>query len=335
MSAGNALTGSTPALDADAVVVDGARQAVRRDHGARRRVVRRARRRAVRVHRPRRRRQDDAVPDPRDAARAGRGTARVLGAGRVQGLWTLRPRIGYMPGRFSLYPDLSVEENLRFFASVFGTTVEREHEQIAPIYTQLEPFKDRRAARAVRRHEAEAGAVLRARASPGDPVPRRADHRRRCRVAPRVLGSAGSPQGDRPDDRRLDAVHGRGDALRPRGAGPARPPARRRHAGRRSRSRSTARCSRCAPTDRYRALLALRDYAEHAHASIRSAKSLHYTDTRQRTPASSQVADELARVPRRRAGFGDARVEADRRRPSKTASWRAWARRRRPAEGAA
>ena len=58
----------------------------------------------------------------------------------------LRPKIGYMPGRFSLYPDLTVAENLRFFASVFGTTIERERAQIAPIYDQLAPFADRRAA---------------------------------------------------------------------------------------------------------------------------------------------------------------------------------------------
>jgi ABC-type multidrug transport system ATPase subunit len=51
-----------------------------------------------------------------------------------------------MPGRFSLYPDLSVEENLRFFASVFGTTIDAERARIAPIYSQLEPFKTRRAA---------------------------------------------------------------------------------------------------------------------------------------------------------------------------------------------
>ena len=74
------------------------------------------------------------------------GVARVLGHDVVGGLWTLRPRLGYMPGRFSLYPDLSVEENLRFFASVFGTTIQREYQQIAPIYSQLEPFKTRRAA---------------------------------------------------------------------------------------------------------------------------------------------------------------------------------------------
>jgi ABC-2 type transport system ATP-binding protein len=74
------------------------------------------------------------------------GTATVLGSDVVRDLWKLRREIGYMPGKFSLYPDLSVEENLRFFASVFGTTVEREYDQIAPIYKQLEPFKTRRAA---------------------------------------------------------------------------------------------------------------------------------------------------------------------------------------------
>ena len=74
------------------------------------------------------------------------GSARVLGRDVVKDLWDLRRRIGYMPGRFSLYPDLSVDENLRFFASVFGTTLERERAHIAPIYSQLEPFADRRAA---------------------------------------------------------------------------------------------------------------------------------------------------------------------------------------------
>jgi drug efflux transport system ATP-binding protein len=74
------------------------------------------------------------------------GQARVLGSDVVKDLWTLRTKIGYMPGRFSLYPDLSVEENLRFFASVFGTTIAQEYQQIAPIYSQLEPFKTRRAA---------------------------------------------------------------------------------------------------------------------------------------------------------------------------------------------
>jgi ABC-2 type transport system ATP-binding protein len=73
------------------------------------------------------------------------GSARVLGRDVVREMWALRRVIGYMPGRFALYPDLSVEENLRFFASVFGTTVEAQYAQIAPIYKQLEPFRARRA----------------------------------------------------------------------------------------------------------------------------------------------------------------------------------------------
>jgi ABC-2 type transport system ATP-binding protein len=73
------------------------------------------------------------------------GSARVLGCDVVRDLWAIRRRVGYMPGRFSLYPDLTVEENLRFFASVFGTTIAKEYAQIETIYSQLEPFKDRRA----------------------------------------------------------------------------------------------------------------------------------------------------------------------------------------------
>jgi len=73
------------------------------------------------------------------------GSARVLGLDVVRDFWAIRTRVGYMPGRFSLYADLSVEENLRFFASVFGTTLEQGAELIAPIYEQIAPFKDRRA----------------------------------------------------------------------------------------------------------------------------------------------------------------------------------------------
>jgi ABC-2 type transport system ATP-binding protein len=77
--------------------------------------------------------------------RADRGAARVLGNDVARDMWALRRRVGYMAGRFSLYPDLSVEENLGFFASVFGTTIAAEYDRIAPIYGQLEPFKRRRA----------------------------------------------------------------------------------------------------------------------------------------------------------------------------------------------
>ena len=73
------------------------------------------------------------------------GTARVLGRDVVRDLWDLRTRIGYMPGRFSLYPDLSVLENLTFFASLFDTTVAEARDTIAPIWVQLEQFAGRRA----------------------------------------------------------------------------------------------------------------------------------------------------------------------------------------------
>jgi ABC-2 type transport system ATP-binding protein len=73
------------------------------------------------------------------------GTATVLGLDSVRDLWKIRARLGYMPGNFSLYPDLTVHENLTFFASVFGTTVDEGRHLIAPIYDQIAPFADRRA----------------------------------------------------------------------------------------------------------------------------------------------------------------------------------------------
>lgn len=71
------------------------------------------------------------------------GDIRVLGKEVVGDFKEIRPQLGYMPGRFSLYQDLSVEENLTFFASVFGTTIEQNYELIKPIYRQLERFKNR------------------------------------------------------------------------------------------------------------------------------------------------------------------------------------------------
>lgn len=73
------------------------------------------------------------------------GTAEVEGADVVKQYGEIRRKIGYMPGQFSLYQDLSVEENLDFFATVFGTTVEANYEVIKDIYSQIEPFKKRRA----------------------------------------------------------------------------------------------------------------------------------------------------------------------------------------------
>lgn len=73
------------------------------------------------------------------------GDAEVIGLNVVSDYKKIRPKVGYMPGRFSLYQDLSVEENLSFFASVFGTTIEENYDLVKPIYSQLEPFKDRMA----------------------------------------------------------------------------------------------------------------------------------------------------------------------------------------------
>jgi ABC-type multidrug transport system ATPase subunit len=73
------------------------------------------------------------------------GSAKVNGFDVVRDYKSIRQTIGYMPGRFSLYQDLSVEENLDFFATVFETTVEENYDLIRDIYVQLEPFKKRRA----------------------------------------------------------------------------------------------------------------------------------------------------------------------------------------------
>ena len=73
------------------------------------------------------------------------GSATVDGCDIKKDYLAIRKRVGYMPGRFSLYPDLSVEENLQFFAALFGVTVEESYDLIAPIYKQIEPFRTRRA----------------------------------------------------------------------------------------------------------------------------------------------------------------------------------------------
>lgn len=71
------------------------------------------------------------------------GKALVLDQDVVEEYRKIRSKVGYMPGRFALYQDLSVKENLQFFASVFGTTVSDNYELIEPIFKQLEPFGDR------------------------------------------------------------------------------------------------------------------------------------------------------------------------------------------------
>lgn len=73
------------------------------------------------------------------------GSALVNGNDVVKNYKEIRSQVGYMPGRFSLYQDLTVEENLNFFAAIFHTSVKENYDLIADIYTQIEPFKNRRA----------------------------------------------------------------------------------------------------------------------------------------------------------------------------------------------
>lgn len=73
------------------------------------------------------------------------GKVTVDGFDTVTQMKEIRRSVGYMPGRFSLYQDLTVEENLKFFATLFGTTIEEGYDSIHDIYSQIEPFKNRRA----------------------------------------------------------------------------------------------------------------------------------------------------------------------------------------------
>jgi ABC-2 type transport system ATP-binding protein len=76
---------------------------------------------------------------------ANNGTAHVDGFDVVKDFKEIRKRVGYMPGKFSLYPDLTVEENLSFFATLFNTSIKENYELVKDIYVQIEKFKDRKA----------------------------------------------------------------------------------------------------------------------------------------------------------------------------------------------
>ncbi len=75
------------------------------------------------------------------------GRMTLFGLNIVSKFMELRNQIGYMPGRFSLYHDLTVEENLNFYAAIFGTTIKENYHLIEPIYKQIEPFRKRHAGR--------------------------------------------------------------------------------------------------------------------------------------------------------------------------------------------
>jgi len=73
------------------------------------------------------------------------GTASVDGYDVIKDYKAIRNRVGYMPGKFSLYQDLSIQENLEFFATIFNTSIEENYAMIKDIYVQIEPFKTRKA----------------------------------------------------------------------------------------------------------------------------------------------------------------------------------------------
>ncbi len=73
------------------------------------------------------------------------GSVSVLGYDSVKDYREIRKNLGYMPGRFSLYPDLSVEENLNFYAAVYGSSIKENYHLIESVYSHIEPFKKRRA----------------------------------------------------------------------------------------------------------------------------------------------------------------------------------------------
>lgn len=76
---------------------------------------------------------------------ADEGTATVDGLDIVKGYKEIRNRVGYMPGKFSLYQDLTIQENLEFFATIFNTSIEENYDLVKDIYSQIEPFKNRKA----------------------------------------------------------------------------------------------------------------------------------------------------------------------------------------------
>lgn len=76
---------------------------------------------------------------------ANEGTAEVDGLDVVKEYKAIRKRVGYMPGRFSLYQDLTVEENLSFFATLFNTSISTNYDLVKDIYRHIEPFKKRKA----------------------------------------------------------------------------------------------------------------------------------------------------------------------------------------------
>jgi len=136
------------------------------------------------------------------------GTASIEGWDIVKDYKEIRKHVGYMPGRFSLYQDLTVEENLTFFATVFGTTIAENYDLIKDIYEQIKPFSNRRAGKL-------SGGMLRPHSQTKSPFVRRAHHGGRCGFAQRVLGNAEETEGARHKHTRFHPLYGRSQPMRP------------------------------------------------------------------------------------------------------------------------
>ncbi len=163
------------------------------------------------------------------------GHARIMGYDVVEKPMAVKEHIGYMPQRFSLYPDLTVAENLRFFADLYEVPkAERAARQATA--DAVQPSRTVSAAprrSALRRHEAEARALLHADPHARRADPRRTHHRRRSRQPPGVLVHPPRPCRHRPGAARQHSLYGRSPALPPHGAHASRQGAGRRHARRR------------------------------------------------------------------------------------------------------
>lgn len=141
------------------------------------------------------------------------GSAAVAGLDVVRDYRKLRTEIGYMPERFSLYPDLTVSENLHFFASLFGVDVKDNFDLIAPIFNQLKKIPRPQGWSLVWRNEAETGSELRIDTSSQSASFRRTYHWCGRRIAKRVLGHVGNFEEKRHHHPRVHLLYGRGGAV--------------------------------------------------------------------------------------------------------------------------
>ena len=148
------------------------------------------------------------------------GSARVAGHDVARESQAVKDQIGYMAQRFGLYADLTVEENMEFYADLFGIVGAERDRLTAELLrmTRMEPFREAARRAAFGRHETEAGADVHAAAPAAHSVSGRTDQRRGPGFAPRFLGHS-LPASERRHHHLHDhGVPGRGRALQPRGA---------------------------------------------------------------------------------------------------------------------